>query len=68
MSKSVETREDSYKNIANMLANWALDFNKTTKEALDYMDRVLVLDELTRNAMVNMITNNINKVRKLNER
>ena len=51
-----------------MLANWALDFNKTTKEALDYMDRVLVLDELTRNAMVNMITNNINKVRKLNER
>lgn len=68
MSKSVETREDSYKDIANMLANWALDFNKTTKEALDYMDRVLVLDELTRNAMVNMITNNINKVRKLNER
>ena len=68
MSKSVETREDSYKSIANMLANWALDFNKTTKEALDYMDRVLVLDELTRNAMVNMITNNINKVRKLNER
>jgi len=68
VSKSVETREDSYKNIANMLANWALDFNKTTKEALDYMDRVLVLDELTRNAMVNMITNNINKVRKLNER
>ena len=66
MSKSVETREDSYKNIANMLANWALDFNKTTKEALDYMDRVLVLDELTRNAMVNMITNNINKVRELN--
>jgi len=68
VSKSVETREDSYKNIANMLANWALDFNKTTKEALDYMDRVLVLDELTRNAMVNMITNNINKVRELNER
>ena len=68
MSKSVETTEDSYKNIANMLANWALDFNKTTKEALDYMDRVLVLDELTRNAMVNMITNNINKVRELNER
>ena len=68
MSKSVETREDSYKSIANMLANWALDFNKTNKEALDYMDRVLVLDELTRNAMVNMITNNINKVRKLNER
>jgi len=68
VSKSVETREDSYKDIANMLANWALDFNKTTKEALDYMDRVLVLDELTRNAMVNMITNNINKVRKLNER
>ncbi|MAO24582.1 MAG: hypothetical protein CMJ25_27870 [Phycisphaerae bacterium] len=68
MSKSVETREDSYKDIANMLANWALDFNKTTKEALDYMDRVLVLDELTRNAMVNMITNNINKVRELNER
>jgi len=67
VSKSVETREDSYKSIANMLANWALDFNKTTKEALDYMDRVLVLDELTRNAMVNMITNNINKVRKLNE-
>tara|TARA_R100000951_G_scaffold60868_1_gene51139 strand:- start:3529 stop:3735 length:207 start_codon:yes stop_codon:yes gene_type:complete len=68
VSKSVETREDSYKDIANMLANWALDFNKTTKEALDYMDRVLVLDELTRNAMVNMITNNINKVRELNER
>ena len=68
MSKSVETREYSYKDIANMLANWALDFNKTTKEALDYMDRVLVLDELTRNAMVNMITNNINKVRELNER
>jgi len=60
--------KDAYLRIANMLANWALDFDKTTQDAIDYMDNVLVFDELTRNTMVNIITENINKVRELNER
>lgn len=59
---------EAYMRIANMLANWALDFDKTTQDAIDYMDRVIILDELTRSAMVNVITNDIDKVRKLDER
>jgi hypothetical protein len=60
--------KDAYLRMANMLANWALDFDKTTQDAIDYMDNVLVFDELTRNTMVNIITENINKVRELDER
>ena len=59
--------DNAYKDIAKMLANWALDFNKTKQDALDYMDRILVLDELTRAIMVRIISENIDKVRSNNE-
>ena len=59
--------DNAYKDIAKMLANWALDFNKTKQDALDYMDRILVRDELTRAIMVRTISENIDKVRSNNE-
>ena len=55
--------DTAYKDIALMLANWALDFNKSALEAINYMDKILVLDELTRDIMIRDIKNNINKVR-----
>ena len=60
--------DNAYKNIAKMLANWALDFNKTAKDAIEYMDKILVLDALTRDIMINDIKTNINKVRSNNDR
>jgi len=59
--------DNTYKDIALMLANWALDFGKSKQDALDYMDRILVLDELTRAIMVSTINENIDKVRSNNE-
>ena len=55
--------DTAYKDIALMLANWALDFNKSALEAINYMDKILGLDELTRDIMIRDIKNNINKVR-----
>jgi len=55
--------DTAYKDIALMLANWALDFNRSASEAIDYMDKILVLDTLTRDIMIRDIKNNINKVR-----
>ena len=55
--------DNAYKNISIMLANWALDFNKTAQQAIDYMDKILILDALTRDIMITDIKNNINKVR-----
>ena len=55
--------DDAYRNIALMLSNWALDFNKSATDAINYMDKILVLDELTRDIMISDIKNNINKVR-----
>jgi len=55
--------DDAYRNIALMLSNWALDFNKSATDAINYMDKILVLDELTRDIMIHDIKNNINKVR-----
>jgi len=59
--------DNAYKDMALMLANWALDFNKTKQDALDYMDRILILDEMTRAIMVSTINENIDKVRSNNE-
>ena len=59
--------DNTYKDIALMLANWALDFGKSKQDALDYMDRILVLDQLTRAIMVSTINENIDKVRSNNE-
>ena len=55
--------DDAYRNIALMLSNWALDFNRSATDAINYMDKILVLDELTRDIMIHDIKNNINKVR-----
>ena len=55
--------DDAYRNIALMLSNWALDFNKSATDAINYMDKILVLYELTRDIMIHDIKNNINKVR-----
>ena len=55
--------DDAYRNIALMLSNWALDFNRSASDAINYMDKILVLDELTRDIMISDIKNNINKVR-----
>ena len=55
--------DDAYRNIALMLSNWALDFNRSASDAINYMDKILVLDELTRDIMIHDIKNNINKVR-----
>ena len=55
--------DDAYRNIALMLSNWALDFNRSATDAINYMDKILVLDELTRDIMITDIKTNINKVR-----
>ena len=55
--------DDAYRNIALMLSNLALDFNRSATDAINYMDKILVLDELTRDIMIHDIKNNINKVR-----
>ena len=55
--------DTAYKDIALMLANWALDFNRSATDAINYMDKILVLDELTRDIMIRDIKTNINKVR-----
>ena len=55
--------DNAYKNIAKMLANYSLDFNKTLQQTIDYMDKILILDTLTRDIMINDIKTNIDKVR-----
>ena len=55
--------DTAYKDIALMLANWALDFNRSATDAINYMDKILVLDALTRDIMIRDIKTNINKVR-----
>lgn len=55
--------DNAYKDISIMLANWALDFNKSATDAINYMDKILVLDALTRDIMIHDIKTNINKVR-----
>ena len=61
--------DNAYKDISLMLANWALDFNKSALQAVEYMDKILVLpDALTRDIMINDIKTNINKVRSNNDR
>ena len=55
--------DDAYRNIALMLSNWALDFNRSATDAINYMDKILVLDALTRDIMIRDIKTNINKVR-----
>jgi hypothetical protein len=59
--------DNAYNDIAKMLANWALDFGKSKQDAIDYMDRILVLDELNRARMVQTINESIEKVRSNNE-
>ncbi len=59
--------DNAYKDMALMLANWALDFGKSKQDALDYMDRILVLDELNRARMVQTVNESIDKVRSNNE-
>lgn len=59
--------DNAYKDMALVLANWALDFGKSKQDAYNYMDRILVLDELTRAIMVQTINENIDKVRSNNE-
>jgi hypothetical protein len=59
--------DNAYENMALMLANWALDFGKSKQDAIDYMDRILVLDELNRAMMVRTVNENIDKVRSNNE-
>ena len=55
--------DDACKNISLMLANWALDFKRSATDAINYMDKILVLDALTRDIMIHDIKTNINKVR-----
>ena len=55
--------DNAYKDMALMLSNWALDFNRSATDAINYMDKILVLDELTRDIMITDIKTNINKVR-----
>ena len=55
--------DNAYKDMALMLSNWALDFNRSATDAINYMDKILVLDELTRDIMIRDIKTNINKVR-----
>ena len=55
--------DDACKNISLMLANWALDFNRSATDAINYLDKILVLDALTRDRIISDIQSNINKVR-----
>jgi len=59
--------DNAYKNMAHMLADWALTYGKSKRDAYNYMDRILVLDELTRAIMVQTINESIDKVRSNNE-
>jgi len=58
--------DNAYSDIAKMLADWTLTFGKSKQDAYNYMDRILVLDELTRAIMVQTINENIDKVRSNN--
>ena len=55
--------DNACKNIAKMLANYSLDFNKTLQETINYLDKILVLDALTRDTIITDIQNHINKAR-----
>ena len=55
--------DNAYKNMALMLGDWALTYGKSKQDAYNYMDKILVLDTLTRDIMIRDIKNNINKVR-----
>lgn len=52
------------KSIANMLALWSVDFQKTETDAIAYLDRVLAFtDETQRERIVWLIKEGINKMR-----
>tara|TARA_R110002096_G_scaffold41351_1_gene111846 strand:- start:419 stop:607 length:189 start_codon:yes stop_codon:yes gene_type:complete len=52
------------KSIANMLALWSVDFQKTETDAIAYLDRVMALeDETQRERIVWLIKEGINKMR-----
>ena len=52
------------KSIANMLALWSVDFQKTETYAIAYLDRVLAFtDETQRERIVWLIKEGINKMR-----
>jgi hypothetical protein len=55
--------DNAYENMALMLGDWALTYGKSKQDAYNYMDKILVLDELTRAKMVQSIDENIDKVR-----
>ena len=59
--------DNAYKNMALMLGDWALTYGKSKQDAYNYMDKILVLDELTRAKMVHSIDETIDKVRSNNE-
>ena len=59
--------DNAYKNMALMLGDWALTYGKSKQDAYNYMDKILVLDELTRAKMVKSIDETIDKVRSNNE-
>jgi len=59
--------DNAYKNMALMLGDWALTYGKSKQDAYNYMDKILVLDELTRAKMVQSIDETIDKVRSNNE-
>tara|TARA_R110000823_G_scaffold231805_1_gene358431 strand:+ start:1920 stop:2108 length:189 start_codon:yes stop_codon:yes gene_type:complete len=52
------------RSIANMLALWSVDFQKTETDAIAYLDRVMALeDETQRERIVWLIKEGINKMR-----
>jgi len=59
--------DNAYKNMALMLGDWALTYGKSKQDAYNYMDKILVLDELTRAKIVQSIDETIDKVRSNNE-
>ena len=59
--------DNAYKNMSLMLGDWALTYGKSKQDAYNYMDKILVLDELTRAKMVQSIDETIDKVRSNNE-
>ena len=59
--------DNAYKNMALMLGDWALTYGKSKQDAYNYMDKILVLYELTRAKMVQSIDETIDKVRSNNE-
>lgn len=51
------------KSIANMLALWSVDFQKTETDAIAYLDRVMAFtDETQRERIVWLIKEGINKI------